>query len=611
MWWGTTENRMSAELMKEASQLSRGLLIAAVVLPAIYLLVMVQFSAITYPFWDHVELLEDLARFRDGSLSWLDLVARHNETRPLVYRIVYLLNAQITDWDIRSEYVILNITLYSTFLLHVILIRRIVSGFDAALVTAAVASAIYFSPVGHNNFWWSMMFQLDVANLFMFASVVILSIRPVSWFWNIVAAILGWLAAYTLTNGIFLFIAAAVVAQLAQPTLRRISRHSLFWAVNLIVLLAVYLPGIPLGHERPSVSHFLVFVLTYLGTPLAGLIWYPYRAQFDLPVTVWWPALVGAGIVIVSIAALWRARKHLAEHDAAAIALYLCAIIAAVSAAATAWGRAEKFGIAEANSSRYSIFAAYLLFGLIYFCVGSPSNVELRKWVSSCRPLPRAAIGAACVVIFGMAYFNGVKVFQSSHEFNRELGRAYALDETALPFERLIYPQPNYVRWAKAQLLRLALGPYRNTPTDSVSLFGKRRATLLPLSPGVTIAEEISAPAGMLFGLSVHLVANGTKVFSYPISWEVDIDAGGGKQKLASGEIAGTIADGTKDLPIPLTTFSRDTTLQVRLSVASGRVVTSPIGVDLYEPAVPNRVTALPDNTAQGVLAITLRYVRH
>lgn len=606
------EIRKFLKIITETSPLSRGLLIAAIVLPVVYLLVMVQLSAITYPFWDHLELVRFLAKVQDGSLSWSDLVSPHNQTRPLVYRLIYLLNARITDWDIRSEYIILYITLYSTFLLHLFFIRRLVSERDVALLTAALASVVYFSPVGHNNFWWSMMFQLDVTNLFMVAAVIILAIRPVSWLSNILAAALGWLAAYTLTNGIFLFVSAVVVVQLAQPDVRRINRRALFWLINLVVLLAVYLPGIPLGNGWPSVSHFLVFVLAYLGTPLAGLIWYPYRGQFDVPLNMWWPSLVGAAVAVVSIVSLWRARKSLGQRDPATMALFLFVTIAVVSAAATAWGRAEfdQFGVADANSSRYSIFAAYLLFGLIYFYAGSASNAEFRKVAIYSRPLLRASVVTLCFIVAGLTYARGVKIFEASHEFNRLLGRAYVLDDTALPYEKYIYPNLDYVRWAKAQLIRLGLGPYRSTPTENVSVYGKSLASQQPLSAGATVVEEVNVPAGMLFGVSVQLTSAGAKTFRYPINWKVDIDNGGVRQDLASGTIAGAVGSGEKDLPVPLTSLSQNTALRVQLAVAPNEAVISPISLNLYEPADQYRAKGPVVGVPQGVLGLTLKYVR-
>ena len=439
-------SRIKTGVRPRAAPATKMMLIITCAMPAIYLLVMVQLSAITYPFWDHLQIVVFLQKLHDGSLSWADLIAPHNELRPLVYRVVYLLNALLTRWDVRSEYTILYITLYSTFLVHLFFLKRTAPTTGTAWLAAAPISIVFFSPVGHNNFWWSFMFQLDVANLLMLVAIVMVAVRPASWAWHLAATLCGWLAAYTLTNGIFLFIAMVIVTQLAQRDARKPSLFSAFWLLNLIVLLVLYLPGIPVSNHRPSIGHLIVFVLAYLGTPLRGLIWYPYHHQFDVPLNVWWPALIGVILIALSLASLWRARKSLALGEPAAIALFLFTIVAGISAVATAWGRAEfdEFGVADANSSRYSIFAAYLLFGLIYFYACSASTAGIRAAATRSSPLLLMSVVAAGLIVAGTSYIRAVRVFNGSYQFNVMLGHAFVLDESAGPQRAAHPPAPGF-----------------------------------------------------------------------------------------------------------------------------------------------------------------------
>src|SRR5260370_31809965 len=90
------------------------LLILLVAIPAVYLLLAIQYSAITVPFWDHTELIHWIADWREGNFHFSRLWAPHNHARPFVYRLVMVINAVATDWDVRSEYIYLYLSIYGT-----------------------------------------------------------------------------------------------------------------------------------------------------------------------------------------------------------------------------------------------------------------------------------------------------------------------------------------------------------------------------------------------------------------------------------------------------------------------------------------------------------------
>jgi hypothetical protein len=92
-------------------------------LPVIYNFVVIQYASITVPFWDHTELIDWIASWYDGNFRFSSLWEPHNHTRPLVYRVVILFNAVLTDWDIRSEYIYMYLALYGTFACHVWALR--------------------------------------------------------------------------------------------------------------------------------------------------------------------------------------------------------------------------------------------------------------------------------------------------------------------------------------------------------------------------------------------------------------------------------------------------------------------------------------------------------
>src|SRR5260370_2147033 len=82
-----------------------GLLSLLVIAPAGFLFAAVQYSALTFPFWDHCEIVSYFVKVHDHTLRLPDLWAPHNHARPFTYRILILANGLLTNWDVRSEYI--------------------------------------------------------------------------------------------------------------------------------------------------------------------------------------------------------------------------------------------------------------------------------------------------------------------------------------------------------------------------------------------------------------------------------------------------------------------------------------------------------------------------
>jgi len=80
----------------------------------IYLFVMIQYSAVTVPFADHLETAKTIVKYFDGNLTFRDLVGLHNQARPLFPRLIFIGNAALTQWDIKSEFVYIYLTIYGT-----------------------------------------------------------------------------------------------------------------------------------------------------------------------------------------------------------------------------------------------------------------------------------------------------------------------------------------------------------------------------------------------------------------------------------------------------------------------------------------------------------------
>ncbi len=587
------------------------LAIAVIAAPAAYLFVAVQHGAITRPYWDHVELVKFIGKAYDGTLQVSDLWAPHNHTRPLLYRAIYVANARLTDWDLRSEYAFLLASLYGAFAVHALALRRLTGGKFAAASVAGLAlvSVIFFSPVGHNNHWWSMMLQLDLANLLALIALWRIAAAPRAWSSHIVAALCCWGATYTLTNGIVALIACLMTTALAEAAPRHDRARwslipgprTLFWLANLLLLLALYAPGLPEtgGTDRPGPIKLVWFILIYLGNPLANLIEFGFRDPWYPSAHANFAGICGVILLIVAALALWSRRRAALVNEPGPRHLIAFALYAGGSALLTAWGRA-KFdepglpGILHAAASRYTITGSYLLYGLIAFAVylghrGSGPLAPLATARTTLQaitrsPIIRALLAIAFLALATRTYIRGAEIYRFTHRVNQELAESYPVDlsnETGL---WRIHPVPEVARSVRETLLKHRLGPYSGVvdrPHDPFPPDPTFRAAE-GVTAGRTIRQGFDAPGGALAGFRVRMVTWGATPAPYDIIWRLRRPDG---STLAEGNWStGTISDWAwaqaNLAPLPIRAGEQ---LILELTTENHAPGMNPAGVALYD----------------------------
>ena len=505
-------------------------LLAAI--PAIYVFVAIQYSAITVPFWDHVELIKWISSWYDGTFTISSLWAPHNQTRPFVYRSVMLANAILTGWDIRSEYIYMYVAIFGVFLVHFRAIQKLTDTTTAPLifpVSSLLISLLIFSPAGHNNHWWSMMFQLNIANLLIAIGLFTVFFNPNHWISHLLGLICCWLAAYSLTNGIFAFMTVIVILQLASNSFRP-NGWALLWAFNLVFLLILYMPGIPTSTSSttPSLGQLVWFSLVYLGAPLGSILWFPFKSQFDLPISTIFNGMCGVALIISAGLLGWHAKERLRKHHPAALILVGFVLFAGISALTTAWGRAtfDASGISNANASRYTIFGVYLLFGQIYYVATGFAegwwNViskRVRQWKWQ---LAAVAFGVVTfVVLSGITYVRAIGVYADAHRTNLMLASAYQCGLKPTNVDQFIHPIPDTVIRLKMELQRLNLGPYRNSSICKEKTFSYEYKRPFPLYGHEILTQHFRVSAAKFNKIGVIMVTYGNSQTSYEVTWKL------------------------------------------------------------------------------------------
>ncbi len=424
--------------------------------PLIFFVLMVQYSAILFPFWDHCEMIKYFVKIHDHTLQARDLWAPHNHSRPLVLRALVLTSGLLTQWDVGSEFTYLIGSVILAFILQALCLRKLCGARSMRfLALAALLSIFSFSPSGHDNHWWSFMLQLNLTHLFLVFAFITLCFNPAKWNSNITAALACWLATYTLSNGLVAFLAAAVTVQLAKKPLLRFDRVTFFWVANCIVAAVIYIPGLAESGGTLKPLKLLKFCLAYLGSPVSALFVFPFRSMFDVPNITVRNAWVGALLLVIGIA-LFRLLRKRSDISQPSTLLFICFSVFAIgSGLLTAHGRAEfdSLGLANANASRYTIFGSYLVYGLLY----GVSELVPPHWLQGRQLL---ALGAVFLGFAANSYAKSVTlVYRDSHNFNQLLASAFWGNNPAN--HKYIYPNAPVLENMLIDLKRLQIGPYR------------------------------------------------------------------------------------------------------------------------------------------------------
>lgn len=143
--------------------------ICVAILPIFLLVPLLVKNAINLPLMDQWGTPFDaLSKAADGTLSFDDLIAQHNESRMVFPRLLFLGMAFITGWDIRYEFLVIFLAAcliaYQVYRLARLTIRG--SEYKRLLLTL-LANLLIFSPVQFDN--W--LVGLDIVNFIPIACI--------------------------------------------------------------------------------------------------------------------------------------------------------------------------------------------------------------------------------------------------------------------------------------------------------------------------------------------------------------------------------------------------------------------------------------------------------
>ena len=215
----------------------KALLIFFGVLPALLLLADIRAFAVNIPFMDDWQFVPLLEKAKNGTLTFQELWAPHDEHRLLLPRIIIIVSLFATggDYRVQSFITFSVVAIISACLLW--LMVRLNGSRSSVLWTWVLANIALFSPIQFHNWLWPMQFAYFLPYTFLALCLCALYARVPALPKFVLAAIFALAGNCSFVQGNLIWPAALLVILFAPDILRKGVRRN--FAVAWVLLGAV------------------------------------------------------------------------------------------------------------------------------------------------------------------------------------------------------------------------------------------------------------------------------------------------------------------------------------------------------------------------------------
>lgn len=236
-------------------------------------------NAVNVPYWDEWGFVPLLQKLNSSNLTLADLWAQHNEHRIFLPKVIMLVLASLTRWDVRYEMVLSIVLAVGIFLLIFSLLSRTFEGRRYPWAIAGLVLALLiFSPAGYENWLWGWQLQWYLSVIALIAVVVVLSsgfakrLPMVAVGLAALGAVIGNLS---LASGNFIWIAVAPLVFFQ----RHVRRYAWLFLGSGMICVGIYLRGYHRTDPASSFAYLLQhrgdlmsFIVQYLGRPFGSSV---------------------------------------------------------------------------------------------------------------------------------------------------------------------------------------------------------------------------------------------------------------------------------------------------------------------------------------------------
>ncbi len=337
--------------------------VVAAVLPIILTSFLVFWFKIDVPVWDDWELLPLIENLQAGNLSFQDIWEQHNCHRIPFPKLILLLLAELTHWNITY---VLAASLLLAFCTMVLLIYQISLSSDALSSSfmkwlLPITSLLVFSMTQRAAWYWGWCLQMFLATTAVVAGIVFLSLPSRRLPAFVVSMACGVIASFSFANGLVYWFIGLFVLVLSQKERYRFAKIIIWISAGTLVYYAYFSYGyhsdVGSGTSQTPLSaisdplSYLYFVFSGLGAPI--ITW-----DKNLPFVCGIIAFGFVGFCFV------RFRKDAPETLDRLLPFFAFGLYALGGLLLTGLGR---MGLMSAKASRYHTFS--MLFWVAFFFI--------------------------------------------------------------------------------------------------------------------------------------------------------------------------------------------------------------------------------------------------
>ena len=243
-------------------------------IPLVFLIWVVAQYAVNVPFVDQWELVPLLEKTYQGDLTFHDLWAQHNEHRLIFPRIIMLLLARLTHWNIRYELavnIILALGIFAVFIRQVKITERKLAVVRLPWAIPAI-SLVVFSISQCENWLWGWQLQMFLSLLAVVGGIVLLANDFFRWRRFAAAAILGIVANYSFADGALVWPIGLMLLLLVPTRAGKRKAAAAGWILIGALTLGTYFYHYQKPENHPPLSlifkmplAYAAYVFKYLG----------------------------------------------------------------------------------------------------------------------------------------------------------------------------------------------------------------------------------------------------------------------------------------------------------------------------------------------------------
>ncbi|UCC38300.1 MAG: hypothetical protein JSV96_10675 [Candidatus Aminicenantes bacterium] len=257
-------------------------------LPLLYLTIAVVKYHVDVPFWDQWNFIPLLGKSFDEGVSLSDLWEEHNEHRLIFPRLIMLVLARVSGYNISCELVaniILAVGIFVIILCHLYKTVKAL-GYHDALWVVPILSLLVVSLHQGENWVWGWQIQIFMNVFAVVAGFMLLANRIFKWSLFLGAIFFGILATYSFANGLaywFLgFFALFLASYDNRP--KKVPIITIWTGATVLILFSYfykYQPDFPAGQSLflfvKNPFDFIQYILKYIG---ASIVTYEEYALF-------------------------------------------------------------------------------------------------------------------------------------------------------------------------------------------------------------------------------------------------------------------------------------------------------------------------------------------